>query len=185
MTKLDVLDGIESIEVCTALAAGGKTIHELPSDLAQPAACQPVRDGSGVKARLGVRRYADLPAGARRYIEVLEAASGVPAALISTGSDREDTIVRDDGVVAAWLKLMTGSAPAPTPPARAPRLASPSGARDWAKRYGDVIAVDRLDLDVPRRVLRPARPNGAGKITTIEILEGLLAATKGRSTSWA
>ncbi len=43
-------------------------------------------------------------AGARRYIEALEAASGVPAALISTGSDREDTIVRDDGVVAAWLK---------------------------------------------------------------------------------
>jgi adenylosuccinate synthase len=52
----------------------------------------------------GVRRYADLPAGACRYIEALEAASGVPAALISTGSDREDTIVRDDGVVAAWLK---------------------------------------------------------------------------------
>ena len=106
LTKLDVLDGIESIEVCTAYRCGGKTIQELPSDLAQLAACEPIYetvpgwDGS----TKGVRRYADLPAGARRYIEALEAASGVPAALISTGSDREDTIVRDDGVVAAWLK---------------------------------------------------------------------------------
>jgi len=106
LTKLDVLDGIESIEVCTAYRCGGKTIQELPSDLAQLAACEPIYqtvpgwDGS----TKGVRRYADLPAGARRYIEALEAASGVPAALISTGSDRDDTIVRDDGVVAAWLK---------------------------------------------------------------------------------
>ena len=106
LTKLDVLDGIESIEVCTAYRCGGKTIRELPSDLAQLAACEPVYEtvpGWDGPTK-GVRRYADLPAGARRYIEALEAASGVPAALISTGSDREDTIVRDDGVVAAWLK---------------------------------------------------------------------------------
>ena len=42
LTKLDVLDGIESIEVCTAYRCGGKTIRELPSDLAQLAACEPV-----------------------------------------------------------------------------------------------------------------------------------------------
>ena len=106
LTKLDVLDGIESIEVCTAYRCGGKTIRELPSDLAQLAACEPIYETvpGWEGSTKGVRRYADLPAGARRYIEALEAASGVPAALISTGSDREDTIVRDDGVVAAWLK---------------------------------------------------------------------------------
>jgi adenylosuccinate synthase len=78
----------------------------LPSDLAQLAACEPIYEtvpGWDGETK-GVRRYADLPVGARRYIEVLEAASGVPAALISTGSDREDTIVRDDGIVATWLK---------------------------------------------------------------------------------
>ena len=81
LTKLDVLDGIESIEVCTAYRCGGKTIHELPSDLAQLAACQPVYETvpGWEGSTKGVRRYADLPAGARRYIEVLEAASGVPA----------------------------------------------------------------------------------------------------------
>ena len=42
LTKLDVLDGIESIEVCTAYRCGGKTIRELPSDLAQLAACEPI-----------------------------------------------------------------------------------------------------------------------------------------------
>jgi adenylosuccinate synthase len=106
LTKLDVLDGMEEVSVCTAYSLHGKTIRELPSDLAQLAACQPVYetvpgwDG----ATKGVRRFGDLPVGARRYIECLEAASGVPAALISTGSDREDTIIRDDGIVAAWLK---------------------------------------------------------------------------------
>src|SRR5688572_20198428 len=106
LTKLDVLDGIEAIEVCTAYRCGGKTIRELPSDLAQLAACEPIYETvpGWEGSTKGVRRYADLPVGARRYIEVLEGASGVPAALISTGSDREDTIVRDDGVVAAWLK---------------------------------------------------------------------------------
>ena len=52
----------------------------------------------------GVRRFADLPAARAATSSALEEVSGVPAALISTGSDREDTIVRDDGVVAAWLK---------------------------------------------------------------------------------
>ena len=106
LTKLDVLDGIEEINICTAYSLHGKTVRELPSDLAQLAACQPVYET--VKgwdgATKGVRRFGDLPIGARKYIASLEAASGVPAALISTGSDREDTIVRDDGIVAAWLK---------------------------------------------------------------------------------
>jgi adenylosuccinate synthase len=106
LTKLDVLDGIEAIDVCTAYSLHGKTIRELPSDLAQLAACEPVyeRVPGWDGATKGARRFGDLPLGARRYIECLEAASGVPAALISTGSDREDTIVRDDGIVAAWLK---------------------------------------------------------------------------------
>ena len=107
LTKLDVLDGLETIDVCTAYRLHGKTVRELPSDLGAARRLRAdLRDAwpAGTGATKGVRRYGDLPAGARRYIECLEAASGVPAALISTGSDREDTIVRDDGLVAAWLK---------------------------------------------------------------------------------
>ena len=44
----------------------------------------------------GARRLSDLPDNARRYIARLEEVSGVPAAIVSTGSDREDTILRDE-----------------------------------------------------------------------------------------
>lgn len=44
----------------------------------------------------GVRRFDDLPENAKRYINRLETVSGVPAALVSTGSERDDTILRDD-----------------------------------------------------------------------------------------
>ena len=57
----------------------------------------------------GVRRFDDLPDAARDYIRRLEEVSGVPAAIISTGSDREDTIIREDSVVASWF---AGSTPA-------------------------------------------------------------------------
>ena len=94
------------LQVCTAYRCGGGTLRELPSDIAQLAACEPVYETvpGWTASTTGVRRYADLPAARARYIEALEEVSGVPAALISTGSDREDTIVRDDGVVARWLK---------------------------------------------------------------------------------
>ena len=48
----------------------------------------------------GIRRYADLPEAARRYIARLEEVTGVPAALISTGSERDDTILREDVLAA-------------------------------------------------------------------------------------
>ena len=51
----------------------------------------------------GARRFADLPDAARRYIARLEEVSGVPAAIVSTGSERDDTIVRDDSMLTNWL----------------------------------------------------------------------------------
>ena len=98
ITKLDVLDGFERSRSARRIAATARRFDELPSDLAQLAACEPVYEtmpGWDGPTK-GVRRFADLPAGARRYIALLEEASGVPAAIISTGSDRDDTIVRDD-----------------------------------------------------------------------------------------
>jgi adenylosuccinate synthase len=95
-----VLDGLEQIDICTAYRSGSRTLTELPSDVAQLAACEPVYESvpGWTTPTKGIRRYEDLPAAAKRYVERLEAVSGVPAAIISTGSEREDTIIRPDVV---------------------------------------------------------------------------------------
>jgi len=100
LTKLDVLDGLEQIDICTAYRSGSRTLTELPSDVAQLAACEPVYESmpGWTTPTKGIRRYEDLPAAAKRYVERLEVVSGVPAAIISTGSEREDTIIRPDVV---------------------------------------------------------------------------------------
>ena len=98
LTKLDVLDGLERIDICTAYRCGSRTLTEFPSDLGQLAACEPVYESmpGWAKPTKGLRRFSDLPEAARRYVARLEEVSGVPAAIISTGSERDDTIVRED-----------------------------------------------------------------------------------------
>src|SRR4051812_46555824 len=98
LTKLDVLDGLDRIEICTAYQCGSRRLTEFPSDIGQLAACEPVYEwmpGWSAPTK-GARRFADLPENARRYIARLEEVSGVPAAIVSTGSERDDTIVRAD-----------------------------------------------------------------------------------------
>jgi adenylosuccinate synthase len=105
LTKLDVLDGLDRIDICTAYRCGGQTLTEFPSDIARLSHCEPVYEtmpGWSTPTR-GVTRFADLPEAARQYVARLEEISGVPAAIISTGSDRADTIVRDD--VASHVRL--------------------------------------------------------------------------------
>jgi adenylosuccinate synthase len=98
LTKLDVLDGLERIEICTSYRCGSRTIDDFPSDIGQLAACEPVYESmpGWTKPTKGIREYADLPDEARRYIARLEEVSGVPAAIVSTGSERDDTIIRED-----------------------------------------------------------------------------------------
>ena len=71
------------------------------------ARCEPVyRDVPGWTApTAGARRFEDLPAEARAYIATLEEVCGVPVALISTGSDRHETILRGDSIAARWFTL--------------------------------------------------------------------------------
>jgi adenylosuccinate synthase len=73
-------------------------LTEFPSDLGQVASCTPVYESmpGWLTPTRGTRRFADLPANAKRYIARLEEVSGVRAAIVSTGSEREDTILRDD-----------------------------------------------------------------------------------------
>ena len=98
LTKLDVLDGLPELKVCTSYRCHGTTLTEMPGDLAQLAACDPVYETlPGWSAPVGgVRRFEDLPREARAYIARLEEVTGVPAAIVSTGSSREDTILREE-----------------------------------------------------------------------------------------
>src|SRR6185369_3155707 len=84
LTKLDVLDGLERIEICTSYRCNGRTLTDFPSDINQLAACEPVYESvPGWSAPTkGARRFEDLPAGARAYIARLEEVSGVPAAIV-------------------------------------------------------------------------------------------------------
>jgi adenylosuccinate synthase len=98
LTKLDVLDGLEELRICTAYRCGDRTLTEFPSDVNQLADCEPVYEsmpGWGTPSK-GIRSFTELPDNARRYIARLEEVSGVPAAVVSTGSEREDTILRGD-----------------------------------------------------------------------------------------
>jgi adenylosuccinate synthase len=97
LTKLDVLDGLPELQVCTSYKCRGAVLTEMPGDLAQLSACEPVYETlpGWTAPTKGARRYDDLPREARAYIARLEAITGVPAAIVSTGSAREDTIFRE------------------------------------------------------------------------------------------
>jgi adenylosuccinate synthase len=105
LTKLDVLDGLDRIEICTGYTIGGRTVTDFPSDLNTCGPIAPVYESwPGWSAPTkGVKEYAKLPAEARRYIARLEEVSGVPVGLVSTGSDRHETITREGSVVERWL----------------------------------------------------------------------------------
>ena len=96
ITKLDVLDGLSEIQICTAYKCGSETLTEMPSDLAQLAACEPIYETmpGWTEPTAGVTAYDKLPAAAKNYIRKLEETSGVEAAIVSTGSDRAETIIR-------------------------------------------------------------------------------------------
>jgi adenylosuccinate synthase len=101
LTKLDVLDDLDEIKICTAYRLGGETFDEFPSDLSVLATCEPVYETlrGWKRPTRGVRTLADLPREARAYVARLEEASRVRAAIVSTGSDRDDTIFADDQIL--------------------------------------------------------------------------------------
>ena len=106
LTKLDVLDELDEIEVCTAYRIGGRTVHDFPADLAALEEAEPVYQTlPGWRASTaGALSYEDLPAAARDYVAFLEDQLGAPVEVISTGPRREETIVRPGGA----LERLTG-----------------------------------------------------------------------------
>jgi adenylosuccinate synthase len=98
LTKLDVLDGLGELKVCTAYRRGGETFNHLPADSAAQAAVEPVYESfeGWSESTRGARSWADLPATAIKYIRRVEELIEAPVALLSTSPERDDTIlVRD------------------------------------------------------------------------------------------
>jgi adenylosuccinate synthase len=106
LTKLDVLDGFDEIRVCTAYRCAGRMLEEFPADVRQLEACEPVYEilpGWSESTR-GIRTFGRLPMKAQAYVRRLEDVSGASVAILSTGSDREDTIIREDSVAGRWFR---------------------------------------------------------------------------------
>jgi adenylosuccinate synthase len=95
MTKLDVLDGLDTIRVCVGYRVGGETTSETPLFADAYNEIEPVYEElPGWKtSTVGITEHSALPLNARRYLERIEALVGVPLDLISTGPDRDETIV--------------------------------------------------------------------------------------------
>jgi adenylosuccinate synthase len=98
LTKLDVLDGFDEINLCIGYRLDGREIDHLPADAGEQARCKPVYETiAGWKdSTRGARSWAELPAQAVKYVRRVEELIGAPVALLSTSPEREDTIlVRD------------------------------------------------------------------------------------------
>ncbi|WP_375592592.1 adenylosuccinate synthase [Algihabitans albus] len=98
LTKLDVLDGFEALQVCTGYDVDGERLDHLPAQPALQARAKPVyeRFEGWSDSTQGARSWADLPATAVKYIRRIEELIEAPVALLSTSPEREDTIlVRD------------------------------------------------------------------------------------------
>jgi adenylosuccinate synthase len=95
ITKLDVLDGLPVVRLCTGYRFDGKTTEILPFGADEVGRCEPVYEefAGWSESTFGVRDWNGLPLNARRYVERLSEVAGVRLDLVSTGPDREQTIV--------------------------------------------------------------------------------------------
>ena len=96
VTKLDVLDGLDSLKICTGYKVGDTQRDILPFGADMLAQCEPIYEQlSGWKdSTIGITRYEELPKAAQHYLQRIEQVCEIPVDMISTGADREQTIVR-------------------------------------------------------------------------------------------
>jgi adenylosuccinate synthase len=98
LTKLDVLDGFETLRICVGYDLDGKRLDHLPIASEEQARCRPVYEDlpGWTESTEGARRWADLPANAIKYVRRVEELIDCPVALLSTSPEREDTILVTD-----------------------------------------------------------------------------------------
>ncbi len=98
LMKLDILDGLKTLKICTAYQVGERALDHLPANMADQAAAVPIyeeMEGWG-ETTYGARSWKDLPATAVKYVRRIEELIGAPVAVLSTSPDREDTILMRD-----------------------------------------------------------------------------------------
>jgi adenylosuccinate synthase len=102
LTHLDVYDALEEFEACIGYHIGGKLTEDFPASIGDLEGARPVlRTFKGWKRPIGnCRTYEELPLSAREYIEFIEEFTETPISIISVGSDRNQTIVRES----PWIK---------------------------------------------------------------------------------
>ncbi|MFH4416452.1 MAG: adenylosuccinate synthase [Neisseriaceae bacterium] len=95
ITKLDVLDGLESIKICTGYEVEGKRLDLFPFGATAVERCQPIYEvwPGWQESTVGIQQFERLPPNARAYLSRLSELCNAPLALISTGPDREETII--------------------------------------------------------------------------------------------
>ncbi|MEX1234132.1 MAG: adenylosuccinate synthase [Roseovarius sp.] len=98
LTKLDVLDGFETLRICTGYELDGARLDYLPTAADQQTRCKPIYEEmpGWSESTEGARSWADLPAGAIKYVRRVEELIECPVALLSTSPEREDTILVTD-----------------------------------------------------------------------------------------
>lgn len=95
MTKLDVLDELETLRICVGYKHHGEMLTIFPADTEILSECEPIyEDHPGWQtSTFGIQAYKDLPKNARAYLERIKELVNVPISIVSTGPGREDTIV--------------------------------------------------------------------------------------------
>ncbi len=98
LTKLDVLDGLDTIRLCIGYQRNGKAVDILPLSADEFEGCEPqyIDMPGWTESTLGVTDFEKLPANAQAYINKVESLAGVPIDIVSTGPDRVETIIRRD-----------------------------------------------------------------------------------------
>jgi len=97
ITRLDILDNLPELKICAKYILDGKPLAEYPASFKKLAAVTPeyVTLPGWQQPTSNIRRYEDLPANARLYVETIEKLTGVRAGIVSVGPDREQTFVRE------------------------------------------------------------------------------------------
>lgn len=98
LTKLDVLDGMPEVRICTGYRLGTVSLDRFPAGMAEQGRVEPVYETlpGWRQSTRGARSFAELPAEAIKYVRRVEELIGAPVALLSTSPEREDTILMRD-----------------------------------------------------------------------------------------